>query len=60
LAHLFEPFFTTKGSRGTGLGLPVVRRAIEQMGGTVRATANPGEGSLFTVELPVKTPGESG
>jgi PAS domain S-box-containing protein len=51
--RLFELFFTTKGNRGTGLGLAVVKKAVEEMGGSVRVESEIGEGSTFTVELPM-------
>lgn len=48
---IFEPFFTGK-TQGTGLGLAVVRRVIEQHGGTISVLANPGGGALFRMEIP--------
>ncbi|HYG79332.1 MAG TPA: HAMP domain-containing sensor histidine kinase, partial [Pyrinomonadaceae bacterium] len=52
-AHLFEPFFTTK-KRGTGLGLAIVKQIVEQHGGAISVESAPGEGTSFTVELPLK------
>ncbi|HWT02987.1 MAG TPA: ATP-binding protein [Pyrinomonadaceae bacterium] len=52
-AHLFEPFFTTK-KRGTGLGLAIVKQIVEQHGGTISVESAAGEGTSFTVDLPVK------
>jgi two-component system, NtrC family, sensor histidine kinase HydH len=49
--RIFEPFFTTR-IHGTGLGLAVARRAIEQHGGTLRAESPAGGGALFRVILP--------
>jgi signal transduction histidine kinase len=51
MAHLFEPFFTTKRN-GTGLGLAVTRRIIEEHNGTIRAESIPGKGATFTILLP--------
>lgn len=52
-ARIFEPFFTTKkGSRGTGLGLPVVQGLVTGWGGVVSVETAPGRGSTFTVWIP--------
>ncbi len=53
LRNLFIPFFTTK-ERGTGLGLPISQRIIENHGGTIEVRSQPGAGSTFTVLLPVE------
>lgn len=47
----FEDFFTTK-EEGTGLGLPVVRRLVRDLGGSVRIESEEGHGTRVTVELP--------
>jgi PAS domain S-box-containing protein len=53
LARIFHPFFTTtKG--GTGLGLPAVRRIVRAHGGRVEAKSTVGEGSTFTIRLPLE------
>lgn len=61
LPHVFEPFFTTKEG-GTGLGLAIAARIVESHGGLIRATSLPGNGTEFTVVLPVcgRPPEESG
>jgi two-component system sensor histidine kinase AtoS len=54
--RIFEPFFTTK-HRGTGLGLPITKRAIEQHGGAITVESAPGAGTTVRVRLPL-TPAE--
>jgi signal transduction histidine kinase len=50
---IFEPFFTTKTlGRGTGLGLPICKRTIEDHGGSITLTSKTGEGSTFNIHLP--------
>jgi two-component system sensor histidine kinase HydH len=53
LRNLFIPFFTTK-EKGTGLGLPISQRIIENHGGTIEPRSQPGVGATFTVLLPVE------
>jgi len=56
LEKLFSPFFTTKEpGKGTGLGLSVSYSIIQNFGGAFYVDSTPGEGSTFTVELPLKT-----
>ena len=56
LPRLFEPFFTTKFT-GTGLGLAISKSLVEQHGGRVEVTSEPGRGTSFLVFLPVHAPG---
>ena len=56
LPRIFERFYKadrSRGAGGTGLGLAVARHAIEAHGGTISAESRPGEGSIFTLTLPV-------
>jgi signal transduction histidine kinase len=51
---IFEPFFTTKTEgRGTGLGLSIVRGIVDTHGGTIAVRSAPGEGTVFTLTLPL-------
>jgi two-component system, NtrC family, sensor kinase len=60
LENIFEPFFTrSRTGKGTGLGLSISHRIISSHGGDITATsAGPGQGSVFTVRLPVQPPAE--
>ncbi|MFQ5882075.1 MAG: ATP-binding protein [Candidatus Methylomirabilales bacterium] len=51
--RIFELFFTTK-PRGAGLGLPICRRIVEDHGGKIRVESRPGEGTTFSVCLPIE------
>lgn len=54
LDKVFDPFFTTRhGQGGTGLGLPISRRIIEEMGGSITVYSVPGKKTSFTITLPV-------
>jgi two-component system, NtrC family, sensor kinase len=54
LKRLFTSFFSTKGHRGTGLGLMVTRKLIEEHGGTIAVSSKLGEGTVFTIRLPYR------
>lgn len=53
---LFQAFFSTKGSKGTGLGLPVVAKTVEEHKGTVEVESEVGKGTRFILTLPYRSP----
>ncbi len=56
--RVFDRYFSTKAARGTGLGLPVVKKIMDEMGGYVVVESTLGEGSTFHLHFPRKTPEE--
>lgn len=59
LKHIFEPFTQEdSGARtnyqGSGLGMTITKKLVDKMGGTIQIESKPGEGSKFTVVLPLK------
>lgn len=55
-ARIFELFFSTKGTGGSGLGLSMVKKFVDKMGGTITVTSAVDEGSTFTMTFPERTP----
>jgi len=51
--RLFEPFYTTKGSHGTGLGLALVRKVVDEHRGGIEVESEPGHGTVFRLSFPL-------
>jgi two-component system, sporulation sensor kinase E len=52
MGKIFEPYFTTRKS-GTGLGLVIVYKIIKELGGDIKINSREGEGTVFSIKLPV-------
>jgi two-component system, NtrC family, sensor kinase len=55
MCRIFDPFFT-RSPDGTGLGLTIVRRIIDQHNGSIQVESEPGRGTVFTLRVPVEQP----
>ena len=53
MPNIFNPFFTTKKT-GTGLGLAVINKIIEDHHGTINVKSTKGQGTVFTIHLPCR------
>jgi PAS domain S-box-containing protein len=53
---VFDNFFSTKGDKGTGIGLLVARKVVQQHHGDISFTSEPNEGTTFRVVLPIRQP----
>jgi signal transduction histidine kinase len=53
---VFQIFFSTKGSRGTGLGLMIAKKIVDEHGGVMDLSSEKGSGTVFRVRLPEKKP----
>jgi two-component system, NtrC family, sensor kinase len=56
--HLFELFHSTKGNRGTGLGLAVTKKIVDEHDGSISVKSTPNEGTTFTMRIPIRTIGD--
>jgi two-component system NtrC family sensor kinase len=54
LGQIFDPFFTTKKGAGTGLGLSITYGIVQKLGGQISVESKVGEGTCFTVTLPIR------
>ena len=52
MPHIFDPYFTTRRA-GTGLGLPIAKNIVEELGGTITVSSRPGDGTAIRIELPI-------
>lgn len=57
---IFTPFYSSKGHKGTGLGLAVAQKVIQEHHGKIDVKSRPGQGATFTVLLPTTAGGDSG
>jgi signal transduction histidine kinase len=60
LEKIFAVFVSRKGGRGTGLGLPVSQKILEEHGGRIRVESQVEHGSRFTLEFPANAPPPTG
>jgi signal transduction histidine kinase len=56
---LFRPFDSTKGFKGMGIGAYQTRDYVQMLGGHVEVQSTPGQGTSFSIALPVATPGST-
>ena len=56
LNKIFDPYFTTKqATSGTGLGLYITKKVVEDHNGSIKVESTPGTGMVFTIRLPLST-----
>lgn len=54
MGHIFDAFHSSKGQGGTGLGLAAAKKIVNELHGTIEVESNVGEGTTFSVSLPVE------
>lgn len=55
LKKIFDLFYSTKGTRGTGFGLAITQKVVEEHGGKIEVESEINHGTTFTIQLPVRT-----
>jgi signal transduction histidine kinase len=55
--NIFKRFFSTKGSEGTGIGLMISKKIIDEHKGVIKVESQEGTGSRFVIKLPKKPDG---
>ena len=56
MSKIFDPYFTTKqGKSGTGLGLYITKKVVEDHNGSIKVDSTPQVGTTFTIRLPLST-----
>ena len=60
LNQIFTPFYSAKGQKGTGLGLAVARKVVAEHKGDIQVDSTPGQGTSFTITLPIDPGTEAG
>lgn len=56
LSKVFEPFFTTKPEgKGTGLGLPICRRIVQEHGGILEIASEVSKGTMIKITIPTQS-----
>jgi signal transduction histidine kinase/pSer/pThr/pTyr-binding forkhead associated (FHA) protein len=58
IEEIFTAFYSNKGQKGTGLGLAVTRKIVEEHHGRVEVESEPGEGTTFVIHLPASPPAD--
>jgi signal transduction histidine kinase len=54
MSKIFDPYFTTKqGKNGTGLGLYITKKVVEDHNGSIKVDSTPPVGTVFTIRLPL-------
>jgi len=52
--NIFKRFFSTKGSAGTGIGLMITKKIIDEHDGQIEVESKEGDGSIFLIRIPAR------